>query len=264
MKILDHSCSLILFGSRNQYLTLAILLGLFCSGCFSVGTYETARTVPKGETQYSGKASLTLLPHFGATIKYGLSEASDVGVSLTSFPGIAIHTKYRVLGTNTSRFASSIGIEGQFYFGPLLFKEINPSWANDFLMRDPAGLLLLTQINSYQFSEKFGMFIAPKLGYLSVNSLVEDQLFYSVSAGIKHGKRFPVYISSEFTLMNGNNLYQRNFFWTLGIGWEFQKLSGCFLLKINLLNGCFHSKIRIQNCPHSHLKSFSDKAAAQI
>lgn len=217
----DNGTSSIQAGNKIHFLTLTIFFTMIFSGCFSAGTYETARTVPKGETQYSGKASLTLLPHFGATFKYGLSEASDVGISLTSFPGLAAHTKYRVLGTNTSRFAASLGMEGQFYFGPLLFREINPSWANDFLMKDPSGLVLLTQINSYQFSEKFGIFIAPKLGYLSVNSLVNDQFFYSLSAGIKHGKRFPVYISSEFTFMDQNRLYQRNFFWTLGIGWEF-------------------------------------------
>lgn len=221
MKVLYHNLRIIQVRYPIQNQIFAILLALIFSGCFSVGTYETARTVPKGETQYSGRASLTLLPHFGATFKYGLSEASDVGVSLTSFPGIAAHTKYRVLGTNTSRFAASIGMEAQFYAGPLLFKQLKPEWAKDFLMRDPAGLVLLTQINSYQFSEKFGIFISPKLGYLSVNTLVEDQFFYSVSAGIKHGKRFPVYISSEFTFMNQNQLYQRNFFWTLGIGWEF-------------------------------------------
>lgn len=221
MKTLNHKFRINQVQYLIQNLTFTILSTLILSGCFSVGTYETARTVPKGETQYSGRASLTLLPNFGATFKYGLSEGSDVGVSLTSFPGIAAHTKYRVLGTNTSRFAASIGMEGQFYFGPLLFKQIKPEWAKEFLMRDPAGLVLLTQINSYQLSEKFGIFIAPKLGYLSVNPLVEDQFFYSVAAGIKHGKRFPVYISSEFTFMDQNQLCQRNFFWTLGIGWEF-------------------------------------------
>ena len=117
----------------------ALILSVFSlmsSGCLSLPTLQTGRTVGKNNVDVSlngsyGKYSQNSVldfegefdykPVFGIRGNYGITQRIDLGFNLdqTSFVGPSF--KYQFLGDQNSLLASSIGVEGGVLFGAFLF-----------------------------------------------------------------------------------------------------------------------------------------------
>lgn len=105
-------------------ISLAIFVIAFLTGCASMSTMQTARTVGDGNfgMEFGGGAVNTEIPlgdldtiSFNAPFvevggKYGITEKLDVGAKLTLIGTATADVKYQFLGNNESLAAASTGL----------------------------------------------------------------------------------------------------------------------------------------------------------
>lgn len=118
---------------------IIIFTSFFFSGCLSLSSIQTGRTVGKDNldagiystygkySQNSVLGSASDLDNkmvFGVKSNYGLTDKMDIGINIDQTTFIAPSIKYQFLGNNSSKFAARIGTEGGFLFGAYLFGNL--------------------------------------------------------------------------------------------------------------------------------------------
>jgi len=130
----------------KHYLLAGFLLVTSC-GCLTLTTAETGRTVGEGNNELTVSAAsgtyadlsvggpnddgiskdnrestypLNYVPVLEASGAFGIGDRTDIGVRVNSAMFLAARVKQQVIGTPTSLFAASVGLEGGVNPGVLL------------------------------------------------------------------------------------------------------------------------------------------------
>lgn len=146
-----------------------IMIPSLLSGCLSLPTMQSGRTVGKNNLKFSvsgsfGKYSQNSLfdeegefdykPVIGFKGQFGALEKLDIGLNIdhTSFLGPTI--KYQYFGDKDSKFASSIGLEAGFNCGIFLFGNFT-------------HYVTVPLYASFHPTEHFSVYLTPRYIYIS-------------------------------------------------------------------------------------------------
>jgi len=120
---------------------VANLLFLF-SGCISLTSMQTGRTLGKNNAEFSANVTygnfsntsvyyqtdttdvdnvLFSMPNGGLKCSFGLTEKLDLGINIDLLGNVGSNLKYQIIGNKETFFASSIGFDLGFNFVPAIF-----------------------------------------------------------------------------------------------------------------------------------------------
>lgn len=180
-------------------------LAFAMSGCVSMGSHQTARTLGKdnssGQINYSEgivyndrfdpSETIYLIE---ADARYGLTEKLDLGAKYNSGNHITLTSKYLLAGNNNSRFASSAGLDVGLN---LWFSGVTGFTYN----------VNVASYNSYHLFDWCAVAITPKYGFLRLQSgltefgITQTNHVTGYTAGILLGRKVKVSLEmSQFTV----------------------------------------------------------------
>ncbi len=212
--------------ARFTLVYCGIILGL--SGCFTVHTHQTAKTLGKAGFKKTIISGLNGVPNFSGeevtyrsggimfpnyTYQYGVGEYSDVGayLGITKMGGFF---KHQLLGDKHTKGAFSIGANA--FVG-----------LDQFLFVSSLGYIR-TEIPfylSYDFSQNISIYSSPMLAYTWVreeNFYQEPSRYHYLTRGLTIGFMLNLgekcTISPEIAMQNLWNTRQYQFYTTIGFG----------------------------------------------
>jgi hypothetical protein len=196
--------------------SLLYLLLISFSGCVSLDTIQTGRTLGKDKMSLSGSLSHGLSEDigyfslfengsyfFGQTrYMYGVGEKLDLGATVNMASFVIINSKYQVTGTKNSAFASSIGLD---------------VGATPVTLLHALTLGYMASVRSYNtffIGEKLGLTISPAYvflgnsqfsdGYGGSYTNLNNYLGYSVNAFYGDKEKLFIEVSNFETINNFN------------------------------------------------------------
>lgn len=117
------------FALVNMKIQYYILLGftILLNSCFQGSSLQTARTLPKGNTNLGAATDVLITPDIegGGIIpiptlevfaRRGIAQNFDAGLKLSSYGSIGINGKYQFYGDQTTERASAVGAGVEFWY----------------------------------------------------------------------------------------------------------------------------------------------------
>ncbi len=204
----------------KKLLMIGLIANALTTGCVSMSTLQTARTLEEGQTQqtfgggtYQSKTKdagvdiETNLPYLEYSYRMGLKKDIDLGLKLTLIGSYAADVKYQFY--NSESFAASTGLG----LGYMSYKITSGSTEKEVQYIDVMVPLYL----SYDFSKSFAVYMSPKFIYRSASGDASgsDQI-KGLGIGTKIGEKSGVYL--EAAMMKGNDnqevmQYNASYFW---------------------------------------------------
>ena len=191
------------------------------SGCVSMSTLQTARTLEEGHTRQSfgggtykskskddtGLEIETNLPYVEYSYRMGLVKDVDLGLKVTLIGSYAADAKYQFY--SDEKFAASTG----FGLGYMSYKITSGSTEKEVKYIDAMLPLYL----SYDFAKSFSLYMSPKFIYRSASgdATGSDQI-KGLGIGAKIGDQSGVFV--EAAVMKGKDSaevmqYNLSYFW---------------------------------------------------
>ncbi|MGB0423412.1 MAG: hypothetical protein ACPGED_03790 [Flavobacteriales bacterium] len=181
------------------------LFAFAMSGCVSMGSHQTARTL--GQDNYSGQINYSegivyndrydpseSIYLIEADARYGVTDRIDIGAKYNTGNHFTVTSKYLLAGSNTSRFASSAGLD--------LGINLWFTGASGFTYNANVA-----SYNSYHLFDWCAIAITPKYGFLRLQTgipefgISEFSHVTGYTAGVLIGRKVKVSLEmSQFTV----------------------------------------------------------------
>jgi hypothetical protein len=205
---------------RNLFVALGLLF--LASGCVSLSTLQTARTLPPDKEEHSiGGGLYSSTPLSGSDAKLessffeyafrrGFSEKIDYGLRLTIIGTAFVDAKYNLI--NDEKFAMAVG-GGIGYMGISSGEGSNKSEVQIYDFNLPLYL-------SYDITPSVSLYGAPKVIFRYVSGGdIQSQALLAATAGIKLGTDKGVMLEATAVQESGKafsgSQFNGVFFWTL-------------------------------------------------
>ena len=192
---------------RNLKPLLLLLSLVLISACVPLNSHQTGRTLGEHNYSFGGNYSLGKINseqfftikengtyHIAEVVgQFGISEKCDIGIKVNSTLHFTALGKYQILGNQSSKFASSVGLDAGI--GPFGFVMGVISYSS-----------ALSSYNSYHINEKWAVTLSPRYLYLGFSNLLPQRKFtrefssLGFSSGIVYGKKEQ--ISLEYSWHN--------------------------------------------------------------
>lgn len=208
-----------------------IISGTFVlSGCFTFNNLTTGRSLGKGRNEAGFSTSSYYAEETGMTPPFllrgsytrGLTQRWDLGGNLSLGGTLGLHTKYQVVGDQTTRFCMAPGISFE-YFG----FSISSSDSDIFVGYKMANLAFPLHL-SYHPNDKLAVYLTPKyIATISMSSVstpeTENIGILGITPGIEFGKKVVIGLESNYLipLSSGDSFSYKFFVLSAGCRWRF-------------------------------------------
>lgn len=179
---------------------------LSLSGCVSLNSHQTGRTLGKGNKQQLVSANFGSLnsSSYGrfliveAGMYWGVSEHIDLGLRMNASTLTTGSVKLQVAGDKKSRFASSLGVEGGFSPLEVLIFSLSSEFRYSYAWA-------LSSYSTYYVNERFSVSLSPR--FMLLRGAGQEHNFNGYAVSFTFGKTRTFSVELAQFVLQGDNVF---------------------------------------------------------